>query len=93
MMSRKTVIGDEMLKTNLKNRSNGLKISVDTLINRYIRRGLFMDDYYEPPEYTYEELIEMSKKYVEKDIKNGIPPKKHNFGNLIKLGKKYYDEE
>lgn len=63
--------------------SKRLNISVNELIERYIRRGLYIDDYYEPPRRTREELIEMCKKDVEKDLKNGILPKKHNFDIFV----------
>ena len=80
-----------MLELELKEKSNKLNISVDKLINRYIKRGLFMDDYYEAPQLTLEELMELSRKYVEKDMKNGIPPKKHNFDGLIGICNRHDD--
>ena len=83
MSDKKTLIGDKMIETQLNEKSKMLGISVDELIDRYIRRGLFSDDYYTPPEYTREELIEMGKKSVEKDKKNGFPPKKHNFDVFV----------
>jgi hypothetical protein len=89
MSDNETVIGDEMIEMKLKEISDKLNISSDELIDRYIRRGLFMDDHYEPPEYTREELIERGRKAVEKDIKNGIPPKKHNFDVLVGRWDKY----
>ena len=82
MSDKKTLIGDKMIETQLNEKSKMLGISVDELIDRYIRWGLFSDDYYTPPEYTREELIEMGKKSVEKD-KNGFPPKKHNFDVFV----------
>ena len=72
MSDKKTVIGDEMIETQLKKYSSKLNISVDELIERYIRRELYYDDYYEPPKYTLEELIERGKKDVEWDRKHGI---------------------
>lgn len=83
MSDKETLIGDEMIKAQLIKKSNKLGISLDELIERYIRRGIFTDDYYEPPKRTREELIEMSKKAVERDKKNGFPPKKHNFNVFI----------
>ena len=76
MSDKKTVIGDEMIEAQLKENSNRLNISIDELIERYIRRGLFCDDYYEPPKLSREELIELSRKAVEKDRKKRISSKK-----------------
>lgn len=83
MKVKKTVIGDKMIENRLKENSSKLGISVDELIDRYIRLGLFTDDYYTPPQLTREELIEISKKNVEKDERNGFPPKKHNFDVFV----------
>ena len=83
MKVKKTVIGDKMIENRLKENSSKLGISLDELIDRYIRLGLFTDDYYNPPQLTREELIEISKKNVEKDKKNGFPPKKHNFDVFV----------
>ena len=68
MSDKKTLIGDKMIETQLNEKSKMLGISVDELIDRYIRWGLFSDDYYTPPEYTREELIEMGKKNPLKKI-------------------------
>lgn len=83
MYDNRTVIGDEMIEARLKNKSDILSISLDELIDRYIRRGLFCDDYYVPTRLTKEELLERCRKEVEKDMKNGIPQKKHNFEVFI----------
>lgn len=83
MKVKKTVIGDQMIENRLKENSSKLGISIDELIDRYIRLGLFTDDYYEPPQLTREELIEISKENVEKDKRNGFPPKKHNFDVFV----------
>jgi len=84
MSGKKTIIiGDDMIENRLKEKSIKLGISVDELIDRYIRRGLYSDDYYESPQLTMEELLEMSKKDVKKDMENGIPPKKHNFNSFV----------
>lgn len=82
-MSQKIVIGDDMIEAQLKKNSNRLKISLDELIDRYIRRGLYCDDYYDPPQLTIDELREISKKEMEKDRKRGIQPKKHSFDVFI----------
>ena len=79
----KTLIGDEMMEAQLIEKSNELNISLDELIDRYIRMGLYIDDYYEPPQLTREELLKSGKKAVEEDIKNGFPPKKHDFSVFI----------
>ena len=83
MSDNGTVIGDEMIEARLKIKSDILGISLDELIDRYIRRGLFCDDYYVPTKLTREELLERCRKEVEEDKKNGIPPKKHNFDVFI----------
>lgn len=72
-----------MVEAHLKEKSAELNISLDDLVDRYIRRGLFMDDYYKPPKITAEEFMEMCRKDVEKDRKRGIRPKKHNFDVFI----------
>jgi len=83
MSDKKTAIGDEMIENRLKEKSRKLGISLDELIDRYIRLGLFTDDYYEPPKLSREELMEISRREVEKDMKNGFPPKKHNFDSFV----------
>ncbi|WP_462315861.1 hypothetical protein [Methanobrevibacter sp.] len=83
MSDKKTVIGDEMIEAQLNEKSAILNISVEELINRYLKRGLFTDDYYEPPKYTRDELYEMGMKAVERDRKRGIPIRKHDFSVFI----------
>lgn len=80
---KKRFRGSNMVEERLKERSGILNISVDELIDRYIRRGLYGDDYYIQQPIPREKLIEMSKREVERDRKRGIPPKKHNFDALI----------
>ena len=46
MSGKKTVIGDEMINAQLKANSKKLNISIDELINQYIKRGLYRDIYY-----------------------------------------------
>ena len=79
MSDKKTIIGDKMIQAQLEENSKKLGISIDELIDRYIRVGLFTDDYYNPPQLTREELIEISKKNVEKDKESvvSIIPIKH----------------
>lgn len=83
MSDQKIIFGDEMIEAQLREKSAKLNISIERLISRYIRRGLFMDDYYEPRKITAEEWMEISKRNVEEDKKRGIPPKKHNFSVFI----------
>lgn len=78
-------IGDEMIEVQLTEKSRLLNLSINNLITRYIMRGLFIDDYYEPPVRSEEELMELGRKAVEKDKKRGIPPKKHNFDYFVGL--------
>lgn len=87
----KIEIGDKMTETKLIEKSNALNISIGVLIDRYIRRGLFIDDYYEPRKLTREELLEISRKELEKDIKKGYPPVKHDFSAFIGFLNKYDD--
>lgn len=83
MSDKKIFIGDTVIGAQLKEKSSKLNISLEGLVDRYIRRGLFMDDYYKPPKLTAEELMEISRKNVEEDRKRGILPKKHNFDVFI----------
>lgn len=84
MSFEQTLIGDKMIETQLIEKSNKLNISLDELIERYIRIGLFIDEgLYEPPVYSREELDEMAKKRIEEDKKRGIMPKKHDFSVFI----------
>lgn len=72
------IINDKEIETRLKKKSAKLNISLDELIERYIKLGLFTDDYYEPPKLTSEEVKEIIRKDAERDRKRGIPPMKHN---------------
>lgn len=83
MLDTEIILGDNMIENKLLEKSNILNISLEELTNRYIKFGLFEDDYYVPRQLTREELIEMSKRDVERDKKRGIPPKKHNFDVFI----------
>ena len=91
MSDKKTIIGDKMIQAQLEENSKKLGISIDELIDRYIRVGLFTDDYYVPPKLTREELLEICKKDVEEDMKKGFPPKKHNFETFIGKFNRYED--
>ena len=88
MSGKKTMIGDEMIETQLNEYSKKLNISVDELIERYIKRGLYSDNHYLERKVTLEELDRIHKLDMERDRKNGIPPKKHNPDVFInRLGK------
>ena len=64
MSDKKTIIGDKMIQAQLEENSKKLGISIDELIDRYIKRGLYSDDYYMQPKLSREELDELSKKEV-----------------------------
>ena len=88
MSGKKTVIGDEMIETQLNEYSKKLNISVDELIERYIKRGLYSDNHYLERKVTLEQLDRIHKLDMERDQKNGIPLKKHNPDVFInRLGK------
>ncbi|MDO5860792.1 hypothetical protein [Methanobrevibacter sp.] len=61
-----------MMETKLKENADKLNISVSDLIDRYIKRELYSDDYYVAPSLSIEEIEEMLKKDVEMDKKRGI---------------------
>ena len=61
MSGKKTVIGDEMIETQLNEYSKKLNISVDELIERYIKRGLYSDNHYLERKVTLEELDRINK--------------------------------
>ena len=73
MSDNEIIIGDEIIEAKLREKSNKLNIS----------RGLFCDDYYVPPKYTREEMLERGRKAVERDRKNGYPSMKHNFDVFV----------
>ena len=83
MSDKERKLCDAVIENKLLEKSNILNISFEELTTRYIKWGLFMDDYYVPRQLTREELIEMSKRDVERDKKRGILPKKHNFDVFI----------
>ena len=83
MSDKEIVIGDDMIQAQLEENSKKLGISLDELIDRYIKRGLYSDDYYMQPKLTKEELDEIFKKDLKKDMENGIPPQKHDFSVFI----------
>lgn len=72
MSEKKTLIGDEMVETQLIEKSKRLNISVDDLIERYIRRGLYSDDYYTQPQLSKEEIDAIFEQNLQRDRKNRI---------------------
>ena len=76
MSDKKTLIGDKMIEAQLNEKSKMLGISVDELIERYIKRGLYSDDYYVQPQLSKEEIDVIFTRNMERDMKNGISPKK-----------------
>ena len=52
---------------------------------------MFSDDYYVPKEFSREELIELSKRDIEKDKRRGIFPQKHDFSVFVDLFNKSDD--
>ena len=88
MLNEKTVIGDAKIEAQLKEKSSKLNISVDELIDRYIRRELYSDDFYEAKPHSQEELIEISKKEIQKDKKKGIMPKNNDFDVFVGMDDK-----
>lgn len=85
MSDDKTKIGDKMVEAQLKEISNKLNISVDALIDRYIRIGLYMDDYYNAPKLSKEKLLEIFKLDEE--------PKKSELKNRDPLVGIYHNDE
>ncbi len=76
MSDKKTLIGDKMIEAQLNEKSKMLGISVDELIERYIKRGLYSDDYYVQPQLSKEEIDVIFTRNMERDMKNGISPQK-----------------
>lgn len=78
------IIKQEMVEAQLKEISNKLNIS-DALIDRYIRIGLYMDDYYKAPKLSKEKLLEIFKLDEE--------PKKSELKNRDPLVGIYHNDE
>lgn len=76
MSDKKTLICDKMIEAQLNEKSKMLGISVDELIERYIKRGLYSDDYYVQPQLSKEEIDVIFTRNMERDMKNGISPQK-----------------
>lgn len=65
-----------MLETQLKEIAGELNISIDELINRYIRRGVHVDyGFHKPKRITEEDLLRTHEKRIQKDIEKGYTPK------------------
>ena len=76
MSDKKTLIGDKMIEAQLNEKSKMLGISVDELIERYIKRGLYSDDYNVQPQLSKEEIDVIFTRNMDRDMKNGISPQK-----------------
>lgn len=76
MSEKIKILVDENMETRIMENALKLNISVVDLIDRYVRRELYMDDYYKRPQLSKDEIIEILKKDAENDKKNGIFLKK-----------------
>ena len=84
MSDKKTVIGDKMINAQLEENAKKLNISVDELIERYIKRGLHSDfDLRGFHKFTREELDEIHRRNVELDRKRGVEHIKPDFSALV----------
>ena len=79
MNDKKTVIGDEMIENRLKEKSRKLGISLDELIVRYIKRGLYKDKFYDQCNLSKEKLAKIFKL----EEKSEIPQKDSSNHNPI----------
>lgn len=64
MSCGKITVNDEIVGAMLMEISSVLDISVGDLIDRYVRRELFTDDCYEPPEYTFGNYMKWEEKQL-----------------------------
>lgn len=85
MTEKQIIIGDKMIEDRLKENSNKLNISIEELIDRYIRRGLYSDDYYKQPKLSKEKLKEIFK--IDEEPGNENSPKNHHFDELVGIYK------
>lgn len=85
MTEKQIIIGDKMIEDRLKENSNKLNISIEELIDRYIRRGLYSDDYYKQQKLSKEKLKEIFK--IDEEPGNGNSPKNHHFDELVGIYK------
>ena len=82
------VRSDESMEKELEEKSALLNISVDDLIDRYIRREMYREDFYVSPKRTLEELLEISRQEAEKDKKKGIYAKERTLDFFVGLNDK-----
>ena len=82
---------DSKVMSKLEENAGKINISVEELIDQYIKLGLYEDDYYEPRSLTKEEIREVLRKDDERDRKMGVPPMKHNFDEIVGLFNRYED--
>ncbi|WP_406537074.1 hypothetical protein [Methanobrevibacter sp.] len=76
MSEKIKILVDENMETRIIENALKLNISAVDLIDRYVRRELYMDDYYKRPKLSKDEIIEILKKDAENDKKKGIFLKK-----------------
>ena len=76
MYNRDAKNGNEYFKKRLEIVADRLGITLDEVVDRYIRRGLYEDDYFVRPKYSYEEY--------KKSIANKPPRKKHKKRDFFK---------
>ena len=81
MSDKKTLIGDKMIEAQLNEKSKMLDISVDELIDRYIRRGIYRDNYYEQTPLSEEKLSNV----INIDKKSKKHKKENSMDNLIDI--------
>ena len=82
MSDEKIIFCDETIENQLKENSEKLNISVEELVDRYIRRGLYTDDYYKQPKLSEEKLKEIFKIDDNVNMKEKNP-KKGNMDSII----------
>ena len=84
MSDKKTVIGDKMIEAQLEENAKKLNISVEELIERYIKREIHSDYYFDKrPAPTREELDEIHRRNVELDRKRGVKFIKHDHSVFV----------
>ncbi|WP_407421515.1 hypothetical protein [Methanobrevibacter sp.] len=83
MSDKKIIFGDEMIENQLKENSEKLNISVEELVDRYIRRGLYTDDYYKQPKLSKEKLKEIFKIDDDVNMEENNSRKKGNMDSII----------
>lgn len=84
MSDKKLMIGDDMVETQLNEKSKKLGLSIDELIERYILRGLYCDDYYRQPKLSKEKIKKIFK-IDENSLKT--PPEDNHMDSLVGIYK------